>query len=192
MSRLSRFWSALSRLQSTNDRAVERGALNSLFSPHACHVRSKGFQIRKLVNDYKAASGLQTLNQFFFFPFVRLQNMNMDDSFNYEMEDPNDTDGFEDSQDSELQQTQSTQPLSQQPPTNTDESHLWGYFQSCNDALFRIDFWKIHPRYTIGRHKELNQVVLPSQKISGWLIIPRLHLSILFIDAPYCQVILTQ
>jgi len=102
----------------------------------------------------------------------------MDDSINYDMDEAHDTDGFDDSHDSDQQQTQSTQQLSQQPPMNSDESHLWGYLQSCNDTVFRIDFWKIHPRYTIGRHKELNQVVLPSQKISGWLITSSFHPSI--------------
>jgi len=71
-------------------------------------------------------------------------------------------DANEDSQ----EQTQSTQQASQ--PVNTDlDGHLWGYLQPCSSALTRIDFWKIHPRYTIGRNIQENQVVLPGFKISN-------------------------
>lgn len=74
-------------------------------------------------------------------------------------------DANEDSQ----EQTQSTQQASQ--PVNTDlDGHLWGYLQPCSSALTRIDFWKIHPRYTIGRNIQENQVVLPGFKISESLL----------------------
>ncbi|KAF8893426.1 kinase-like domain-containing protein [Infundibulicybe gibba] len=77
--------------------------------------------------------------------------------------------GQEDSQDSDVQtqtQTQSTQQASQVPNPEVD-SHLWGYLQPCNTALTRIDFWKINPRYTIGRNRDSNQVVLPGFKVSN-------------------------
>jgi hypothetical protein len=67
------------------------------------------------------------------------------------------------------QQTQSTQQASQQPPMESNDTHLWGYLQPCTGGLTRIDFWKIHPRYTIGRNTELNQVVFPGFKISELL-----------------------
>ncbi|KAF9478621.1 Pkinase-domain-containing protein [Pholiota conissans] len=73
----------------------------------------------------------------------------------------------EDSQESELTQTQSTQQASQQPPDPSVDHHLWGYLQPCSSTLTRIDFWRIHPRYTIGRNTETNQVVLPGAKVSG-------------------------
>ncbi|KIM40164.1 hypothetical protein M413DRAFT_413516 [Hebeloma cylindrosporum] len=76
-------------------------------------------------------------------------------------------DAHDDSQDSEQQtQTQSTQEASQPDPISLD-AHLWGYLQPCSAALTRIDFWKIHPRYTIGRNTEINQVVLPGPKVSN-------------------------
>ncbi|PFH44973.1 hypothetical protein AMATHDRAFT_164241 [Amanita thiersii Skay4041] len=65
-----------------------------------------------------------------------------------------------------LQQTQSTQQASQ-PVNSSIDSHLWGYLQPCNSTLTRIDFWKIHPRYTVGRNTQANQVVLPGFKISN-------------------------
>ncbi|KAF8973309.1 kinase-like domain-containing protein [Flammula alnicola] len=87
------------------------------------------------------------------------------DSINYGME--YDADAFEDSQESEqTTQTQSTQQASQ-PPAISVDSHLWGYLQPCSPALTRIDFWRIHPRYTIGRNTEINQVVLPGFKVSN-------------------------
>ncbi|KAF8623401.1 hypothetical protein AX15_006393 [Amanita polypyramis BW_CC] len=64
------------------------------------------------------------------------------------------------------QQTQSTQQASQQTNPSLD-SHLWGYLQPCGSALTRIDFWKIHPRYTLGRNTQSNQVVLPGFKVSN-------------------------
>ena len=71
----------------------------------------------------------------------------------------------DDANDDSQEQTQSTQQASQ--PVNTDlDGHLWGYLQPCSSALTRIDFWKIHPRYTIGRNIQENQVVLPGYKIS--------------------------
>ncbi|KAF8161058.1 kinase-like domain-containing protein [Crassisporium funariophilum] len=88
----------------------------------------------------------------------------MDDSINYGME--YDEDACEDSQESEHQQTQSTQQASQ-PPNVSVDAHLWGYLQPCSASLTRIDFWKIHPRYTIGRNTELNQVILPGFKVSN-------------------------
>jgi len=88
----------------------------------------------------------------------------MDDSINYDMDDGGDAFTYEDSQESD-QQTQSTQQASQQPIVTVD-AHLWGYLQPCTSALTRIDFWKIHPRYTLGRNTEMNQVVLPGFKVS--------------------------
>ncbi|KAF5385763.1 hypothetical protein D9615_002536 [Tricholomella constricta] len=82
----------------------------------------------------------------------------MDDSNDNLMND----DGMEETQ----QQTQSTQQASQQSNPAVD-SHLWGYLQPCSAALTRIDFWKINPRYTIGRNTEQNQVVLPGFKVSN-------------------------
>jgi serine/threonine/tyrosine protein kinase RAD53 len=94
----------------------------------------------------------------------------MDDSFNYDMDDNLSDRGsnqFDDSEEYEdHQQTQSTQQASQQPPVETNDTHLWGYLQPCTGGLTRIDFWKIHPRYTIGRNTEHNQVVFPGFKIS--------------------------
>ncbi|KAG5642826.1 hypothetical protein DXG03_002057 [Asterophora parasitica] len=66
----------------------------------------------------------------------------------------------------ETQQTQSTQQASQQVNPVVD-AHLWGYLQPCSAKLTRIDFWKIKPRYAIGRNQELNGVVLPGFKING-------------------------
>jgi len=87
----------------------------------------------------------------------------MDSSIDYGMDD----DAYTDSQDSDQQQTQSTQQASQ-PQSVSVDAHLWGYMQPCSPSLTRIDFWKIHPRYTIGRNTELNQVILPGFKISEY------------------------
>ena len=84
----------------------------------------------------------------------------MDSSIDYGM----DNDVYNDSQDSE-QQTQSTQQASQ-PQMVSEYAHLWGYMQPCSASLYKIDFWKIQPRYTIGRNTELNQVILPGFKVS--------------------------
>jgi hypothetical protein len=84
----------------------------------------------------------------------------MDSSIDYGM----DNDVYNESQESE-QQTQSTQQASQSQKASED-AHLWGYMQPCNASLTRIDFWKIHPKYTIGRNTELNQVILPGFKVS--------------------------
>lgn len=74
-----------------------------------------------------------------------------------------------DSEDADDQtQTQSTQQASQ-PTATTADSHLWGYLQPCSSSLTRIDFWKIHPRYSIGRNTEVNQVVLPGFKVSEYM-----------------------
>ncbi|KAF8798744.1 Pkinase-domain-containing protein [Phlegmacium glaucopus] len=78
-----------------------------------------------------------------------------------------DDDAYNDSQDADQQQqTQSTQQASQ-PQSVAVDAHLWGYMQPCSASLTRIDFWKIHPRYTIGRNTELNQVILPGFKVSN-------------------------
>lgn len=72
----------------------------------------------------------------------------------------------DDANDDSQEQTQPTQQASQPLNTALDE-HLWGYLQPCSSALTRIDFWKIRPRYTIGRNIQENQVVLPGFKISN-------------------------
>jgi serine/threonine/tyrosine protein kinase RAD53 len=120
-----------------------------------------GCHIWQTVNDYKShgdKAPASTSNK-------------MDDSFNYDMGDNLSDRGsneFDDSQEYEdHQQTQSTQQASQQPPVESNDTHLWGYLQPCTGGLTRIDFWKIHPRYTIGRNTEYNQVVFPGFKISG-------------------------
>ncbi|KAM6502304.1 CAMK/RAD53 protein kinase [Amanita muscaria] len=76
------------------------------------------------------------------------------------------SDHVQDSDSQSQQQTQSTQQASQQTNLSVD-SHLWGYLQPCSPTLTRIDFWKINPRYTIGRNTQTNQVVLPGFKISN-------------------------
>lgn len=101
-----------------------------------------------------------------------LADMDMEDSINYDMsDDEHDLNELDDEEDSDLQQTQSTQQASQQPPVAVD-SHLWGYLQPCNTRLTRIDFWKMTARYTIGRNTESNQVVFPGFKISEWHMYP--------------------
>jgi ser/thr/tyr protein kinase RAD53 len=88
--------------------------------------------------------------------------LTMDSSIDYGMDD----DAYNDSQESEQQtQTQSTQQASQ-PQMAAEDAHLWGYMQPCNASLTRIDFWKMHPKYNIGRNTELNQVILPGFKVS--------------------------
>ncbi|KAF8906569.1 CAMK/RAD53 protein kinase [Gymnopilus junonius] len=89
---------------------------------------------------------------------------------NFDMHYDEQGDPYHDSQEEEQTQTQtqtqSTQQASQ-PQTVQCDAHLWGYLQPCSSALTRIDFWKIHPRYTIGRNNELNQVILPGFKVSN-------------------------
>lgn len=65
-----------------------------------------------------------------------------------------------------VQATQSTQQASQVPYPNFDH-HLWGYLQPCSAALFRIDFLKVNTKYAIGRHENLNNIILPGMKISN-------------------------
>jgi len=69
------------------------------------------------------------------------------------------------SQDVEIQSQQQTQEASQQLGGGL-EGHLWGFLQPCSSTLTRIDFWKIKPVVTIGRHPEQNDVVLPGFKVS--------------------------
>lgn len=88
----------------------------------------------------------------------------------------------DDANDDSQEQTQSTQQASQPLNTALDE-HLWGYLQPCSSALTRIDFWKIRPRYTIGRNIQENQVVLPGFKISESLCATK-HRHPLTLDDP--------
>ena len=74
------------------------------------------------------------------------------------------------------QQTQSTQQASQPTTSGALDAHLWGYLQPCSSALARIDFWKIKPKYTIGRNTESNNIVLPGMKISELNLPPSLSL----------------
>ncbi|KAH0589458.1 hypothetical protein H2248_005208 [Termitomyces sp. 'cryptogamus'] len=83
----------------------------------------------------------------------------MDNSNDSSMED------VEETQETQ-QQTQSTQQASQQMGFDS-YGHLWGYLQPCNGDLARIDFWKVNPRYRLGRNKELNDCVLPGAKVSN-------------------------
>ncbi|KAG6830161.1 hypothetical protein H0H92_001890 [Tricholoma furcatifolium] len=62
------------------------------------------------------------------------------------------------------QQTQSTQPASQQTVEDMN-GHLWGYLQPCAAGLARIDFWKMTPKYRLGRNQQQNDCVLPGGKI---------------------------
>ncbi|KAF7979844.1 hypothetical protein HWV62_40589 [Athelia sp. TMB] len=71
-----------------------------------------------------------------------------------------DDDGFE-----STQQTQSTQPLSQNP--QGIDSHIWGFLQPCSPALKRIDFWKSVSVYDIGRNPDGNVIILPGFKVSN-------------------------
>ncbi|KAG6900544.1 hypothetical protein C0993_009121 [Termitomyces sp. T159_Od127] len=80
----------------------------------------------------------------------------MDDSFMEDIEEVQET----------QQQTQSTQQASQQADHDMN-GHLWGYLQPCNSNLTRIDFWKVNPRYKLGRNAETNDCVLPGAKING-------------------------
>lgn len=65
-------------------------------------------------------------------------------------------------------QTQSqTQPSTQ--PIGPDEQYLWGYLMPCSTKILRIDFFKLRPRYTIGRDNASNAVVLPGVKISEYI-----------------------
>jgi serine/threonine/tyrosine protein kinase RAD53 len=85
----------------------------------------------------------------------------MDSSIDYGMDD----DAYNNDSQESQQQTQSTQQASQ-PQMDSEYAHLWGYMQPCNASLTRIDFWKIHPKYNIGRNTESNQVILPGFKVS--------------------------
>ncbi|TFK74274.1 Pkinase-domain-containing protein [Pluteus cervinus] len=65
------------------------------------------------------------------------------------------------------QQTQSTQHASQ--PNGAVDAHLFGYLQPCSatSKLLRIDFWKMNPKYKVGRNTEQNNVVFPGFKVSN-------------------------
>ncbi|KAF9452361.1 Pkinase-domain-containing protein [Macrolepiota fuliginosa MF-IS2] len=63
-------------------------------------------------------------------------------------------------------QTQSTQQASQHQEDL--EKHLWGALIPCNAAISRVDLWKIHPTYHVGRNPTDNQVVFPGPKISNY------------------------
>ncbi|KAH7888959.1 kinase-like domain-containing protein [Phlebopus sp. FC_14] len=74
-------------------------------------------------------------------------------------------------EDQTQQATQSTQHSSQ---ANGDEnSHLWGFLQPCGSQLKRIDFFKIQPTVSIGRHPEQNEIILPGAKVSEYLFLTR-------------------
>jgi serine/threonine/tyrosine protein kinase RAD53 len=76
-----------------------------------------------------------------------------------------------DGDDDDSPQTQQTQESSQSsPPLSESQSYaanasFWGYLQPNNDALARLDFFKVRPSYTIGRHPS-NTIVLPGFKVS--------------------------
>ncbi|KAG6862270.1 hypothetical protein C0995_002201 [Termitomyces sp. Mi166 len=75
------------------------------------------------------------------------------------------------------QQTQSTQQASQQAGIDVN-GHLWGYLQPCSSDLTRIDFWKVTPRYKLGRSKDLNDCVLPGAKATNIVLSPGMALMI--------------
>jgi len=93
-------------------------------------------------------------------------NMDYDDNDDaYDEQPPQQED--EDQEEPETQPTQSTQQASQHTQPSVD-AHLWGYLHPCSGSLTRIDFWRMHPRYSVGRNGELNQVVLPGFKVSKY------------------------
>lgn len=63
-------------------------------------------------------------------------------------------------------ETQEQTQIESQMVDSDSLEHLWGYLQPCQPMLNRIDFMKLSPKYSIGRAKEVNQVVLPGTKIS--------------------------
>jgi serine/threonine/tyrosine protein kinase RAD53 len=89
----------------------------------------------------------------------------MDSSIDYSMDDDAYNNDSQESEQQTQEQTQSTQQASQ-PQMVSEYAHLWGYMQPCNASLTRIDFWKMHPKYNIGRNTEHNQVILPGFKVS--------------------------
>ena len=110
-----------------------------------CHL--SGFETRQL----RLSPG-RTLEH-----SIHLLHLSMDSSINYGMDD----DAYDDFQGAE--QLTSTQ----QDPQSQMITHRWGYLQPCNASLTRIDFWKIYPKYTIGRGQtELTQIILPGLKVS--------------------------
>ncbi|KAG6917825.1 hypothetical protein DXG01_000885 [Tephrocybe rancida] len=64
---------------------------------------------------------------------------------------------------SSQQQTQSTQPASQQSEDETD--HLWGYLESLGGPLKRTEFLKTQHNYNIGRDARSNNLPLLGPKI---------------------------
>ena len=81
----------------------------------------------------------------------------------------------------ELEQTQqtqlSTQQYSQSEADKTDsEAHLWGFLLPCSPRLSQLDFWRIHPTYTVGRGHD-NAIRLPGMRISMFTLLPRRSLT---------------
>ncbi|KAF8147709.1 kinase-like domain-containing protein [Crassisporium funariophilum] len=88
------------------------------------------------------------------------------DTYNDSMVYGEDAHGSQDSRGSNDIELQQTQQASQLLDVSID-AHLWGYLQPLNPALARLDFWKIRPRYTIGRAPASNDVVFPGPIISN-------------------------
>ncbi|KAG6375586.1 kinase-like domain-containing protein [Boletus reticuloceps] len=65
------------------------------------------------------------------------------------------------------QATQSTQYSGSQS-TGDANGHLWGFLQPCSTLLKRIDFFKIQPTVSIGRHKDENEIILPGVRVSAY------------------------
>ncbi|KAF8444907.1 kinase-like domain-containing protein [Boletus edulis BED1] len=64
------------------------------------------------------------------------------------------------------QATQSTQYSGSQS-TGDANGHLWGFLQPCSTLLKRIDFFKIQPTVSVGRHNDQNEIILPGVRVSN-------------------------
>ena len=86
-----------------------------------------------------------------------------------------------DFQEEELEQTQQTQlstqqhsqPEAEQADTN---AHLWGFLLPCSPRLNQLDFWRLHPTYTIGRGHD-NAIRLPGMRISAFILLRQRQLT---------------
>lgn len=85
------------------------------------------------------------------------------------MQAPQDSMNADETMEEQTQQaTQSTQHSGSQAIGDAN-SHLWGFLQPCSTLLKRIDFFKIQPTVSIGRHGEQNEIVLPGGKVSAYI-----------------------
>ncbi|THH00325.1 hypothetical protein EW145_g7096, partial [Phellinidium pouzarii] len=70
------------------------------------------------------------------------------------------------SQPEQTQQATQSQSQSQEDEKEPWNSHIWGFLKPTRPGVKRIDLWRVHATYTIGRSSE-NTIIFPNLKVSN-------------------------